>query len=70
MKKVQKRKLLLKLKPIYDKFISVFDIMVYTIFLIIVSPYLFATGGISRIKRYHRYVRARVHGDEPKKYYY
>jgi len=52
------------------KILKILDIPILILFVLIISPYLFLSGGIERIFRYIRYVIDVGHKQEPKSYYF
>ena len=52
------------------KLSDIFGYILFILFLIIGSPYLFISGGIVRIIRFYGYVKNKVHDKIPNKYYY
>ena len=49
---------------------NIIDRLIFLIFIILISPYLFITGGLARIIRFHNYTIAVGTNDVPKRYYY
>ena len=46
------------------------DIITFVLFILLISPYLFITGGIVRIKRFYHYTIAKAEIKTPKRYYW
>lgn len=52
------------------KLLDLIGYVSFILMIIIISPYLFISGGLQRIIRFYQYVSANVHEKRPKKYYY
>lgn len=51
-----------------EKFTDVIGFIGFVLIVILISPFLFITGGIVRIIRYIRFVSDKVNDRKPKKY--
>ena len=51
-----------------DKAVHYIDKMLFKLIFILLIPYLFLSGGFSRIGRYYKYVADMVNGRTPKEY--
>lgn len=51
-------------------FVEVLGVLLFILWVMLLSPVLFITGGIMRILRYIDYVRNQVNDKEVKKYYW
>jgi len=49
---------------------NIIDRLIFLIFIILISPYLFVTGGLMRIKRFSDYTIAVGTKKVPKRYYF
>lgn len=52
------------------KITKAIDVFIYVLLLLAMSPFLFFTGGLRRIRRYHLYTRAKIRHEKPKMYYW
>jgi len=51
-----------------QKLSDYFGYVLFLLFLVLISPILFITGGIRRIQRFYMYVRNGVKEETPKRY--
>lgn len=55
-------------KKLKKKIGSIFDVVVFGLFMVVISPVMFITGGFARIKRFGWYVVDKQKGRETSKY--